>query len=137
MRVTVANAAGEVDVGGTAPVDHARFPLGVRRFTLWLVGLAALLTLGHLLGPQSDTLAIESHEHDAEQEHPETPSHDHGAHACGLMIQPDTVSNVSADTATDPIEPDSAEPAVAIVGAIDVRDRSPTDLVAELQVNRV
>ncbi|WP_205324195.1 hypothetical protein [Glycomyces sp. YM15] len=115
------------------------------RFALWLVGIAAILTLGHLLGPQSDLQAIAPHEsandssHDteSEQDHPESPSHDHGAHACGLAMLPDTEPAAPVDATADPLAADCASPAAPVADTVDARDRSPTDPVSELQVNRV
>lgn len=108
-----------------------------KRFAVWLVGIAAILTLGHLLGPQSDLHAISSHDHDVEQDHADTPSHDHGAHACGLAMLPDTSADLLAAAETEAELPDCADSAAAVTDAVDVRDRSPTDPVSELQVNRV
>lgn len=110
--------------------------LGRRRFAISLVAVAALLTLGHLLGPQSDLHAISSHDHEVGQDHA-APSHDHGAHACGLAMLPDASADVPAANAADIILPDCADPIAPVTDAVDVRDRSPTDPVSELQVNRV
>jgi hypothetical protein len=108
-----------------------------RRFEVWLVAVAALLTLGHLLGPQSDLHAISSHDHDVEQRHAEPPSHDHGEHACGLAMLPDPSADVPAETGTEMVLPDCADLVAPVTDAVETRDRSPTDPVSELQVNRV
>lgn len=107
------------------------------RFALWLVGIAALLTLGHLLGPQSDLHAISSHDHEAEPDHTDPPSHDHGAHSCGLAMLPDAATDAPADGAADLLVANCVDPVALVTEAVDVRDRSPTDPVSELQVNRV
>lgn len=102
------------------------------------MGIAALLTLGHLLGPQSDLYAVPSHDHEAEHDHADSPSHDHGAHSCGLAMLPDTAIDGPADGAADPLVAHCADDPVArFAHTVDTRDRSPTDLVSELQVNRV
>jgi hypothetical protein len=138
VRVTVAGAADAIGAGDRVSVSDARCPLGRMRFALWLVGIAAILTLGHLLGPQSDLLAISSHGHEAEQDRADAPSHDHGAHACGLATLPGPGADAPDDGATDPhVDDDCADPAAPVADTVDARDRSPTDLVSELQVNRV
>jgi hypothetical protein len=136
-RVTVAGAVDAIGAGGRDSVSDARCPLGRKRFALWLVGIAVLLTLGHLLGPQSDLHAMPSHGHEAEQDHADPPSHDHGAHSCGLAMLPDTATDTLADAAADPIVATCATPDAAVADTVDARDRSPTDPVSELQVNRV
>lgn len=108
-----------------------------RRFAVWLVGIAALLTLGHLLGPQSDLHAISPHDHDAEQEHADTPAHDHGSHACGLAELPDAGADLSTAAEAEAALSNCAEPVAPVPVSVDIRDRSPTDPVSELQVNRV
>ena len=108
-----------------------------RRFAIWLVGIAALLTMGHLLGPQSDLHAISVHDHEVEQDHADTPSHDHGAHACGLAMLPDVSAGVPAETGTEIVVPDCTYLVASVTDAVETRDRSPTDPVSELQVNRV
>jgi hypothetical protein len=126
---------GAACAGGEISVGDARCPLDRKRFALLLVGIAAILTLGHLLGPQSDGHAVASHDHEAEQEQGD-PSHDHGAHACGLAVLPDADGHAPADTPTDPAT-DCADPASPMGIVVEPRDRSPTDPVSELQVNRV
>lgn len=111
--------------------------LARRRFAVWLVAIAAILTLGHLLGPQSDLHAVDPHDHGAEQDHADEPRHDHGAHACGLAMLPDANADVRAATDAAACAPDRADPLAPVPVAVDVRDRSPTDPVSELQVNRV
>ncbi|MDA1361086.1 hypothetical protein O1R50_15760 [Glycomyces luteolus] len=108
-----------------------------KRFAVWLVAIAAILTLGHLLGPQSDLHAISPHDHDVEQDHADAPSHDHGAHACGLAMLPEAIADFPAATEAEAALPDCANPTAPATAAVDVRDRSPTDPVSELQVNRV
>lgn len=135
-RVTVAEAA-----AATAPA--ARFPAAIwgvrldrRRFAVWLVAIASFLTLGHLLGPQGDLHSIAPRDHDVEHDHADEPSHDHGDHACGLAMLPDTTAAAPPAAATEAVDARCAGP-IAVPAAVDVRDRSPTDLVSELQVNRV
>lgn len=111
--------------------------LDSRRFAIWLVAIAALLTLGHLLGPQSDLHAISVHDHEVEQDHADTPSHDHGTHACGLAMLPDASAEVPAETGAAIVLADCADLVVPVTDTVDIRDRSPTDPVSELQVNRV
>jgi hypothetical protein len=101
------------------------------------VGIAALLTLGHLLGPQSDLHAIPSHDHEAEQDHADPPSHDHGAHSCGLAMLPDAATDTLPAEVADPIVANYAVSDAPVADTVDARDRSPTDPVSELQVNRV
>ncbi|MDA1368599.1 hypothetical protein [Glycomyces algeriensis] len=107
------------------------------RFAFWLAGIAALLTLGHLLGPQSDLHAMPSHGHEAEQDHADPPSHDHGAHSCGLATLPDTVTDTLAETTAEPFVANCTVPDAPAADTVDARDRSPTDPVSELQINRV
>ncbi|MEV3939025.1 hypothetical protein AB0K52_24005 [Glycomyces sp. NPDC049804] len=135
-RVTVAHAAGAACADGEISVGDARCPLDRKRFALLLVGIAAILTLGHLLGPQSDAHATSSYDHEAGHEHGDAPSHDHGAHACGLAVLPDADGHAPADSPTDPVA-DCVEPASPLGIVVEPRDRSPTDPVSELQVNRV
>jgi hypothetical protein len=99
--------------------------------------VAAFLTLGHLLGPQSDLLAISAHDHEVEHDHAETPSHDHGEHTCGSATLPDEEADTPADIALAGIIADCAEHVSSVADTVDIRDRSPTDPVSELQVNRV
>lgn len=133
VRVTVAGAVDAIGAGGRDSVSGARCPLGRMRFALRQVGIAARLTLSHLLGPQSDLHAI-SHDHEVEQDLADTPSHDHGAHSCGLATPPDAATD---DGAADPLVADCVDPVAPAADTVDVRDRSPTDPVSELQVNRV
>lgn len=138
-HVTVAEVVSAARVRGRLPsAMRGVLPVLVRRrFAVWLVGIASILTLGHLLGPQSELHAIDPHGHEVEHDHADAPSHDHGEHVCGQAVLPDTCADVRPATEAAIDAPHHAEPGALVAATVDIRDRSPTDPVSELQVNRV
>lgn len=106
-----------------------------RRVTFWLVAVAAILTLGHLVGPHSDLHGLDSAHHVAHEHDSDTPAHDDDP-ACGQMLP---LYSCDFGTAAERGEPSPVENwrHAAVSGLRDADVRSPPDPVAHLQVNRV
>ncbi len=111
--------------------------LNRRQAVLWLVALTAVLSLGHLFGSSGDPHMVVSHDYIAELSDTDPPSHDDDSPACGQVAPPVFCAYTPIVAETTAMPPEASDVASAVGHTVSVTDRSPPDLVAVLQVNRV
>jgi hypothetical protein len=110
--------------------------VSLRKLSLWLAGIAAIITLGHLLGSQDLHAAVDAATH-AEihlLDGSDAPADD--GSECGSAVSPASCTFAPAETGPD-IPPDSVRPLASSDHSLGPNGRSPPDTVALLQVNRV
>ncbi|WP_155830108.1 hypothetical protein [Glycomyces tenuis] len=108
-----------------------------RQVALWLVALTAMLTMGHLLGSTGDPHMVISPDHIVELGDMDPPSHDDDSPVCGEVSLPVSCAYTPVGTEAAAAPPETSALASAAGHTVSMDDRSPPDLVAVLQVNRV